>query len=208
MTGVTVCRDKTQSLVGRSQRRNNGNSGFIVTGAVGLGYNYGMQWMLLPLSWMLGDFVFWYFFPARVNEVGRESHATTLSELLTHGIRRIGMAMTLLTALIIFACLGVTLRRNGSPGNNLRGAFALPPFAALWLVCAANYSLFEYRRFSWLGLYRHVEAFIRIIGTIIALVAVGEAALADALVPGAISMPLVVGFWTFFPAALALLPVL
>ena len=52
------------------------NSGFIVTGAVGLGYAYGLQWVLLPISWLLGDLVFWYLFPARINEVGRESRAT------------------------------------------------------------------------------------------------------------------------------------
>jgi Na+/proline symporter len=38
------------------------NSGFIVTAAVGLGYTYGLQWILLPLSWLLGDLLFWYVF--------------------------------------------------------------------------------------------------------------------------------------------------
>src|SRR5205085_3741281 len=35
------------------------NSGFVVTGAVGLGYAYGLQWLMLPLSWLLGDAIFW-----------------------------------------------------------------------------------------------------------------------------------------------------
>src|SRR5436190_24356473 len=62
------------------------NSGFIVTGAVGLGYAYGMQWMFLPLSWLIGDLVFWHLFPARINAYGRASGATTVSEVITHGL--------------------------------------------------------------------------------------------------------------------------
>ncbi|MCW9017361.1 MAG: hypothetical protein OQJ89_10380, partial [Kangiellaceae bacterium] len=58
------------------------NSGFIVTGAVGLGYSFGPQWLFLPISWFLGDLIFWKFFPQRINAFGRESGATTLSELL------------------------------------------------------------------------------------------------------------------------------
>jgi len=63
------------------------NSGFIVTAAVGLGYSFGLLWMLLPISWLLGDLVFWYLFPARINRLGRESKATTLSELLCAGLK-------------------------------------------------------------------------------------------------------------------------
>src|SRR5689334_12271291 len=47
------------------------NSGFVVTGAVGLGYTFGAQWLLLPLSWLLGDLLFWSVFPNRINATGR-----------------------------------------------------------------------------------------------------------------------------------------
>ena len=40
------------------------NSGFIVTAAIGLGYTLGPQSLFLPLAWLLGDLVFWKFFPA------------------------------------------------------------------------------------------------------------------------------------------------
>jgi sodium/proline symporter len=158
-----------------------GNSGFIVTGAVGLGYSYGLQWVLLPLSWMLGDLLFWYVFPARINAVGRESRATTLSELLTHGLKgRIGVAIALLTALIIFTCLsGYTSAQWLAGQKFLSGAFALPEWAALALFALLIIG------YSSLGGFRGsvytdtLQAFIRIIGTVIALVAVGEAALAD-----------------------------
>lgn len=82
------------------------NSGFIVTAAVGLGYTYGLQWILLPLSWLLGDLLFWYVFPARINNLGRESQATTLSELLTHKLSgRAASAVAVLCALVILVCL-------------------------------------------------------------------------------------------------------
>jgi sodium/proline symporter len=61
-----------------------GNSGFIVTGAVGLGYAGGARWLLLPLGWLLGDLIYWSLFPDRVNRLAREAKATTLPELLTY----------------------------------------------------------------------------------------------------------------------------
>ena len=57
------------------------NSGFVVTGAVGLGYTMGAQWLVLPLAWLLGDVVFWSIFPNRINEVGRTASASTLLRL-------------------------------------------------------------------------------------------------------------------------------
>ena len=43
------------------------HSGFLVTTAVALGYVFGMQWMLLPLAWFLGDLVFWKYCPKKLN---------------------------------------------------------------------------------------------------------------------------------------------
>ncbi len=55
-------RDLNKWLVGLSAGAT-ANSGFIVTGAVGLGYTFGTQWIMLPLSWLVGDLIFWKFFP-------------------------------------------------------------------------------------------------------------------------------------------------
>src|ERR1700744_5218802 len=68
--------DKDDDLAGRHLNKwvvglsaaTTGNSGFIVTGAVGLGYVGGVHWLFLPLSWLLGDIVFWSIFPARLND--------------------------------------------------------------------------------------------------------------------------------------------
>lgn len=60
-----------------------GNSGFIITAAVGLGYSGGLQWLLLPVSWLVGDLVFWKLFPSRINSFARKHNVTTISEFLS-----------------------------------------------------------------------------------------------------------------------------
>ena len=60
-----------------------GNSAFIVTGVVGLGYTLGLQALLLPFGWLFGDIAFWIFFPDRINRLGRETKAATLTDVLS-----------------------------------------------------------------------------------------------------------------------------
>ena len=63
--------DSDEDLAGRKLNRwlvglsagTTGNSGFIVTGAVGLGYSAGVHWVLLPVCWLLGDLIYWSLFP-------------------------------------------------------------------------------------------------------------------------------------------------
>ena len=68
------------------------NTGFVVIGAVGMGYSMGAASLLYPLAWLLGDLVFWYFFARPVNALGRSTSAVTVSELIatatpTHIVR-------------------------------------------------------------------------------------------------------------------------
>jgi sodium/proline symporter len=157
------------------------NSGFIVTGAVGLGYAYGLQWVLLPISWLLGDLVFWYFFPARINAVGRESHTTTLSELLTYTLPgRMASAVAVLCSIVILICLGGYTSAQWLAGEKfLSGAFALPEWAALGLfglVIIAYSSIGGFRGSVYTDT---LQAFIRVVGTLVALVAITWFAMAD-----------------------------
>lgn len=157
------------------------NSGFIVTAGVGLGYAYGMQWMMLPLSWLLGDLVFWRFFPARINAFGHATHATTLSELITSGLHgKLANAISILCAVVILVCLaGYTSAQWLARQKFLSGAFQLPDYAALGLfaLIIVAYSAIGGFRGS---LYADtLQAVIRIVGTIIAIVAVVIAAMAN-----------------------------
>jgi sodium/proline symporter len=157
------------------------NSGFIVTGAVGLGYMYGVQWLLLPLAWLLGDIVFWSLFPQRINAVGRKSRATTLSELLTAELDGpMASAAAVLTALVILVCLtGYTSAQWIAGQKFLAGSFGLPSWMALSLfaVLIIGYSAIGGFRGS---VYTDtLQAVIRIVGTVIALGAVTFMAMSD-----------------------------
>jgi Na+/proline symporter len=157
------------------------NSGFIVTGAVGLGYTYGLQWVLLPLSWLLGDLVFWYVFPARINEIGQTSRATTLSELLTDGLGgKIAAAVSILCAVVVIACLGGYTSAQWLAGQKfLSGAFGLPDWMALGLFALLIIGYSSIGGFRGSIYTDTLQAFIRIVGTIIALVSVVWFAQAD-----------------------------
>src|SRR5690242_17905708 len=83
------------------------NSGFVVTAAVGLGYSYGVQWLMLPLSWLLGDCLFWLFFPQRINALGRKVEAATLSDLLVCDLpKQSQLNLRTVIGVVIVVCLG------------------------------------------------------------------------------------------------------
>lgn len=151
------------------------NSGFIVTAAVGLGYTYGMQWMLLPLSWLLGDLIFWHFFPARINAFGHETRATTLSEMLKSGLSGpLASAVSILSALIIIVCLaGYTAAQWLAGQKFLSGAFGMPDYGALGLFALLIIAYSSIGGFRGSIYTDTLQAFIRITGTLIALLAVG-----------------------------------
>ncbi|MGI8570306.1 MAG: sodium:solute symporter family transporter [Methylocella sp.] len=140
-----------------------------------------MQWVLLPISWLLGDLVFWYFFPARINKFGRESRATTLSQLLTHGLSgRAASAVRVLCAFVILICLaGYTSAQWLAGQKFLAGAFALPDWVALGLFALLIIVYSSIGGFRGSVYTDTLQALIRIIGTIVALVAVVWFAMAD-----------------------------
>lgn len=109
------------------------NSGFVVAGAVGLGYTTGMHWVMLPISWFLGDLVFWQWFPERINAFGHRSGAITISGMLGYGLRgRWAKALSLTTAVVIVAGLaGYTAAQWLAGQKFLTGAFGLSSGSAL-----------------------------------------------------------------------------
>lgn len=154
------------------------NSGFIVTAAVGLGYAYGVKWIMLPIAWLLGDLVFWRYFPARINLYGHTTSSTTLSELIGRGLHgRIVGVVTVISAATIVACLaGYTSAQWLAGEKFLSGAFGLPSHVALvaFALLIVAYSAIGGFRGS---VYTDtVQAVIRILGTLIALLAVMMAA--------------------------------
>jgi Na+/proline symporter len=150
------------------------SSGFIATGSVALGYTVGLKSLVLSIGWLLGELVFWYFFPARINRVGRESQATTVSDVLTYKLS--GSASSLLSmlcGLIILVCLTGFLSAQWLAGQKfLSGAFGVSSSTAfaLFALLIVGYSSIGGFRGS---VYTDVLlAIIRIAGSIIALVAI------------------------------------
>ena len=154
------------------------NSGFIVTGAVALGYSFGLQWLLLPLGWLMGDILFWRFFPQRINAFGHATSANTISQMIGHGHE--GQTANLLRRVVSIAVLlGLTgyLCAQFLAGQKfLLGAFELPPIVAMMLfaILIVGYSALGGFRGS---VYADsFQAIIRIIGTVIALILVVQIA--------------------------------
>lgn len=158
-----------------------GNSGFIVTGAVGLGYAYGLHWILLPLSWLLGDLIFWSIFPEKLNAQARKSMATTLSEFLSHDLHGAAARwVSILVAVLLIVFLAVYTSAQWLAGKKfLSGVFVISDVSALILFSAtivAYTSLGGFRG----SVYADVaQALIRLVGTVIALIAVCWFALKD-----------------------------
>ncbi len=83
-------------------------SGFIMIGAVGAGYNMGLVAVLMPISWFLGDFIFWTFWPARINLQARDTETSTVPEFISYtstGKRDTGIRKLLAIVSIVFVGL-------------------------------------------------------------------------------------------------------
>jgi Na+/proline symporter len=150
------------------------NSGFVVTAAVGLGYSFGARWLLLPLGWLAGDVLFWIVFPQRINRVGAEARATTLTDVIVSGLpARPKRVLQALIGSITLVCLGGYVSAQWVSGQKfLMGAFGIGSVVSL-LVFAAVIVIY-----SSLGGFRGsiyadtLQAIIRIVGTLIAGTAV------------------------------------
>ncbi|MEX0813575.1 MAG: hypothetical protein WD048_15260 [Chitinophagales bacterium] len=63
-----------------------GNTGFIITGAVALGYMFGLSALVLPLSWLLGDILYWQVFPDKLNLISRKNGGHTIASYLSNDL--------------------------------------------------------------------------------------------------------------------------
>jgi Na+/proline symporter len=173
-------RDLNRWLVGLSAGTT-GNSGFIVTGAVGLGYAGGLHWILLPICWLLGDLVFWTYFPGRLNDLARRARATTLSQILTFDLNgAAAKTLTVFVAILLAVFLsGYTAAQWLAGDKFLISAFGLNTTTALsifGLSIVLYSSLGGFRGSVYTDLF---QAVVRIIGTAIALGAVIYLAVSD-----------------------------
>ncbi len=147
------------------------NSGFVVTGAVGLGYIFGFKWLLLPIGWFIGDLVFWHFFPHRLNEHGRKVNASTISSILTEGLdkRSVSIIRKVVALLTIVCLVGYTMAQWVAGQKILAGAFNIhgtTAVIAFACVVVAYTSIGGFRGSVYADTF---QALIRILGTSLAL---------------------------------------
>ena len=158
-----------------------GNSGYIVTGAVGLGYVGGLQWSLIPLGWLLGDLLFWFLVPERLNRQARKAGATTLSEFLADGLSgRPAQLLRLLVAVILAVFLATYTSAQWLAGQKfVASAFGFGGYGAFLLFSVTIVA------YSTLGGFRGsvyvdtMQAVVSLCSTVLALVFITSVALAD-----------------------------
>jgi Na+/proline symporter len=157
------------------------NSGFVVTGAVGLGYSFGPQWLLLPIAWLLGDIVFWAIFPERINRLGTAVKATTLTDIIVFGLPRVPRyLLKFLISTIVLTCLAGYVSAQWLAGQKfLQGAFGFTDFVSLFLFAALIVLYSAIGGFRGSVYADSLQAIIRILGTVVAVVAVLLAAHRD-----------------------------
>ncbi|MBI1336556.1 MAG: hypothetical protein GC164_06300 [Phycisphaera sp.] len=147
------------------------NSGFVVTGAVGLGYSYGLHWLLLPFGWFFGDIVFWTFFPHRINAYGARASATTLADIITHDLK-VGRLhpLTIASSTIVVLCLGGYTMAQWVAGQKfLEGAFGITGHSTLIIFAAVTIAYSAIGRFRGSVYTDTFQAVTRVLGTFIAL---------------------------------------
>jgi sodium/proline symporter len=83
-----------------------GNSGFIMLGAVGMGYTMGLSGVIMALAWFLGDLAFWSYFPEKINRIARDRDCSTIPELLGSGIPGGSVPVRKLAGLLIVIFIG------------------------------------------------------------------------------------------------------
>ncbi len=150
------------------------NSGFVVTGAVGLGYMYGAQWLLLPLAWLLGDVLFWLVFPKRINATGRSIGATTMTDVIVDGMKpfyQIGLKRAV--GVLILVCLGGYVSAQWLAGQKfLQGAFGFGSVTSLLVFGALIVVYTAIGGFRGSIYADTMQAVVRIVGTAIAITVV------------------------------------
>jgi Na+/proline symporter len=98
-----------------------GNTGFIMTGAVGLGYSLGIDWLFLPFAWFLGDLIFWKFFPHKLNQV---SHKKQIISPITY-VTKNRIFMIILSLVLIVSIGSYAATQFIAAAKSLTGFFGI-----------------------------------------------------------------------------------
>lgn len=62
-------------------------SGAVLAGVVGLGYSFGLVWCLMPLGYLVGDFIFWLFLAHRLHDASIKSGSISLPQMIANRLQ-------------------------------------------------------------------------------------------------------------------------
>ena len=83
------------------------NTGFVVVGAVGMGYALGAQSLVYAFAWFLGDLVFWYLLAHKVNAKANSADAVTVIDLISSKassyLLKIFCALIIVSMLLVYS---------------------------------------------------------------------------------------------------------
>lgn len=111
-------------------------TGFVMIGAVGVGYSWGILGVLMPLGWLFGDYIFWTFFPDRINRQSRDSNSSTIPEFVSYfatGERSSAVRKLLAVVSIVFVGM-FAAGQFVAAGKAVNAVFDLPLMPAVFIT--------------------------------------------------------------------------
>ncbi len=146
-----------------------GNSGFIVTAGVALGYIGGLTYCFLPLFWLLGEVLFWKVFAQRLRVETRKGDDKSIVGLLTQTATSrsllIGVALIAIAGLTLYAASQVVVAQQLLSGGMGLNSDLWP--LMLLAVMAGYVVLGGFRSTVWTDVF---QAFVMIALTVSCLV--------------------------------------
>ena len=104
------------------------NTGFIVTTAVAMGYSMGISAIVLPLSFLLGDIVYWQIFAPKVHIYASENSVRTIPDFITKNIEgNSNILKKLISFSIIIAAVLYTIAQWNATGKLFSGFYNVDP---------------------------------------------------------------------------------
>ena len=118
------------------------NSGFIVVGAVGMGYSMGLSSLIYPLAWFVGDIVFWLFFAERIRSNDSVKQSVTIPQAIAHQFSNNNLRA--LAGVVVFVLLLVyTAAQFIAAGKAVSAFVDISYHYALWIsfIVVISYSI-------------------------------------------------------------------
>ncbi len=148
------------------------NSGFVLTGAIGLGYSLGYSALLLPLGWLIGDIIFWTFLAKPLLKFSVKHDAVTVPEIIQKALPSL-KAGKAIAQLIAFILIGImTLYIGGQWLSAGKMAAAATGFDPLYIATGFAGFVLLYTAFSGTRGATYTD-FVQAIFMILLVIAVG-----------------------------------